>query len=262
MSVQVEFEGELSDLAWMRSFFWILQEIDLRKTQNRKRKREHGETYDLTVSIIGKTGYGKSTTLNKFFGKEIFATSTTTSCTKKAQSLEFKINNNHYLSFIDLPGIGESKSADQGYLTQYREIIKKTDVIIYILRADTRDYAIDIDLLKDLSKIENLDVKLILALNFCDKIEPISRQNSHTPTNEQIDNINKKIKHIESTFPKPRAIIPYCAATDWNLCDLEFEIVSALRKVNDLTILGGETMETKLLDMHETLKRISKAFGV
>jgi predicted GTPase len=75
--------------------------------------------YHLQVIFVGKTGYGKSTTVNKLVGKEIFQSNDVVACTRESQCADFTISDEYYLSLSDLPGIGESATLDQEYMELY-----------------------------------------------------------------------------------------------------------------------------------------------
>ncbi len=75
------------------------------------------------VVFIGKTGYGKSTTLNCLLGKDIFETDDIRSCTKESD-YALLITNNKGIVFCDLPGIGETRDADTKYRNEYYQFTK------------------------------------------------------------------------------------------------------------------------------------------
>lgn len=74
-------------------------------------------TYSKQIMFIGKTGYGKSTTLNKLVGKDIFDTSDVSICTKDLYTSMYRIDSNfpYFLMISDLPGVGETNYADNHY---------------------------------------------------------------------------------------------------------------------------------------------------
>lgn len=142
-------------------------------------------TYHVLTTFVGKTGYGKSSTINRFFGREIMEISDVKACTRECQSIDFRIRDNTYFSFGDMPGIGEDKARDRHYLKMYEDFLTFSSTIVYILRADMRDYSIDLAAYKRLFRASDLCRRVIFALNYCDKIEPISRVRTDTPTEEQ-----------------------------------------------------------------------------
>lgn len=104
----------------------------------------------LNIIFIGQTGYGKSSLINKLIGLELFEKSDYESCTKTLQSAVFFLHHKkkheklaYHLSFVDLPGIGESNESDEKYLQWYRDYIEEASIVVYLFRADKRDHAQD-----------------------------------------------------------------------------------------------------------------------
>lgn len=168
--------------------------------------------YELQVMFIGKTGYGKSTTLNKIVGKKVFESDDVQVCTKDLYSATYRIDKENFLSLSDLPGIGESNYADNQYYEWYRDMLKKSHCVVYLLRADQRDFAVDEILFKSMFTSDEDRKKVIFALNFAEKIEPISRENQLS--SQQILNLNKKVKEVAQIFNVSREDILYYSAKD------------------------------------------------
>lgn len=186
------------------------------------------------VSFFGKSGYGKSSTINAFFGDSILKTSDVAACTIQCDCLDFKINDDYFLSFSDFPGIEESEYKDKEYLEIYKNFLDSSSIVVYVLRADMRDYAIDEHAFQSIFPNDHDRKKVIFAINCCDKIEPISRVYSKTPSQEQIININKKIKSLEKTFKPHNPIVPYSAQTMWNMDVLAEAIVKVAEKSEEI----------------------------
>ena len=69
-----------------------------------------------TVVFFGKTGAGKSTTLNKLFGLEL-DTDHAVACTKEPKAIILSRSEHQYLPLeqirvVDMPGIGKSLEAE------------------------------------------------------------------------------------------------------------------------------------------------------
>ena len=154
----------------------------------------------LKIIFIGQTGYGKSSLINKLIKKDIFETSDYESCTKTLQSAVFFLHHKmkhekiaYHLSFVDLPGIGESDKADEQYLQWYKDYIKEATIIVYLFRADKRDHTQDEFFFNNVfDKKRGND--LICVISQADKIEPINR--SETLSNIQKENLEKKKEEI------------------------------------------------------------------
>ncbi|MEB3886279.1 GTPase [Lyngbya sp. CCY1209] len=162
----------------------------------------------LTVVFFGKTGVGKSSTLNALFGLN-WDTDPAIACTKKPQFADFPVGSRkqvvtfalylliddglhrlalrllqydldtfkyadfpyHQLRVVDLPGIGETSAADRKYMAYYKKWVAKADVLVWITQADTRAYKRDEIFLKKLKPFFKSSLSLILALNKIDCLE-------------------------------------------------------------------------------------------
>lgn len=188
----------------------------------------------VTISFFGKSGYGKSTTVNAFFGSPILETSDVAACTKRCDTLDFQIYEDYFLSFADYPGIGESEYQDKKYLDMYKNFLASSSVVVYVLRADMRDYAIDEHAFHSVFSRNADKKKVILAVNCCDKIEPVTRKYSKKPSAEQMVNIEKKIQAIQKVFQPYNPVVPYSAEISWNLDALAEAIVGVAEKGGDV----------------------------
>lgn len=186
--------------------------------------------YSALVLFMGKTGYGKSSTVNALVGQPLLSTSDVEACTRECQSMDFRLHSNSYLSLADLPGIGESILRDKEYLAMYQAFLAQSMATVYVLRADSRDYAVDELAMQQLFKTEADQQQLVIALNYCDKMEPFNREFSASPTAEQLENIARKIETLEAMFKPVNPVIPYSAATGWNMDGLVDGIVKTVRQ--------------------------------
>lgn len=195
-------------------------------------------SHHIQVAFFGKSGYGKSSTVNFFFGNSVLETSDVDACTRRCESLDFELSQNCYLSLADFPGIGESEYRDKEYLKMYSDFLSKSTVVVYVLRADQRDLAVDESAYRTIFPRLDDKKKVIFALNCCDKIEPISRNTSIEPSQEQQKNIEIKIDSIIQSFAPLNPVVPYSAATGWNMNRLAEAIVRSVSSSESVQLLS------------------------
>jgi small GTP-binding protein len=194
--------------------FYFLKNTTLPRNGDLLWTMNNEQIYCLQTLFIGKTGYGKSTTLNKICGQRFFETNDIESCTKTLYSSEYRLSSytKDYFSLCDLPGIGESEEADKEYLGWYSKMLEKSACVVYVLRADQRDFTLDEMVINTL--LRRNEKKLIVGLNYADKIEPITRTIPFVPTNEQIRNLEQKAKDISKLLNISQERIIYYSAID------------------------------------------------
>lgn len=191
---------------------------------------EDKTTYSLQIMFIGKTGYGKSTTLNRLVGKDVFDTSDVSVCTKDLYTSMYRINRNipSFLMISDLPGIGETNYADQHYFDWYKEMFEKSNVVVYVLRADQRDFAVDEQIINSMFSTSEDKKKLLLAINYADKIEPVNRKAGLSYI--QLENLEKRMADVSRIFNISKDnILYYSAADEINVDVLEKKMAEKLR---------------------------------
>lgn len=199
-------------------------------------KKSQKKSHDFTIAFFGKSGYGKSSTVNAFFGRDIMKTSDVEACTRRCNCLDYEISDGNYLSIGDFPGIGESEYRDREYMKMYGDFMDSVGVVVYVMRADMRDHSIDEKAYNAIFKSAKNRDKVIIAINQCDKVEPIGRGKWEAPTTEQMNNIQEKIRFLQKKFRPRHKIIPYSASTGWNMHALAEVIVKAAIDSGDLVV--------------------------
>jgi predicted GTPase len=233
LSVKVVHKTQIDELLRISPQFSFIKDKTLSENDSIYWKMNDENAFCIQVMFIGKTGYGKSTTLNKICGYQYFETDDVNICTKSLFSCEYKISDHreHYFSLCDLPGVGESSNADETYTRWYVEMLKKSACVVYLLRADQRDYSVDKEIINTIiDNSERISEKLIIGLNYADKIEPVSRISPFLPCLEQLRNLNKKLKTISELFNIDSGKVIYYSASDgYNLNDLKDSIARVVK---------------------------------
>ena len=257
--VEVLYRSTIDNLISMSPLFNFLKNGIIDETYRNYWNMNDTDAYCVQVMFIGKTGYGKSTTLNKICGKKIFETDDIDSCTKKIYSAEYKINRtqNYYLSLCDLPGIGESDDIDKEYIKLYSNMLDKSACVVYLLRCDTRDLALDINIIESLLK-ENgkLSEKLVIGLNFADEIKPKPGISTFPfiPNSEQMENLKRKVQATALSLKVPDSrIMCYSATKEYNFKEI-LEKISYVLKNNKYFISNSHSepqAEIKIDDLEK-----------
>lgn len=158
------------------------------------------------IAVIGQTGYGKSTLLNRLVHADAFESDAVRACTRGLQSADllFKTGTmNEGVSFLDLPGIGENTQADQETTTLYEQTLSFAGVILFVLRADKRDHERDLFLWREYIKPSGLPT--ICVLNAIDKIEPLQRTAGLSAQQKQ--NLKAKKQSVAELFGMSKSSI-------------------------------------------------------
>ncbi len=232
-------EGRINDLSRLHHSFGRLKSLSIIKSDDNRWKDSSTRriSHDFIMAFFGKSGYGKSSTVNALFGRDIMATSDVDSCTRRCDCINYEISPGNYLSLADFPGVGESEYRDTEYLGMYRDFMRHVGVVIYIMRADARDHSIDEKAFKAIFNTIEDQRKVIIGLNQCDKVEPVNRTEIE-PTAEQMENIQKKIRFLQQKFRPCNAVVPYSAATGWNMNALADEMVNVAIRSGDFAWHG------------------------
>ncbi len=141
-------------------------------------QRQRDADKPFVVSVMGQTGVGKSSLINALFGTNL-ATDPVRPCTKAIERVIAKSESGSELWFYDLPGIGESDKADEQYLSDYKEKIFESDVVLWAIHSDTRSVTFDKEALQKIlnsveSKVEQtyLLSKITFILTKVDLLTP------------------------------------------------------------------------------------------
>jgi len=187
------------------------------------------------VAIIGKSGVGKTSTINNLFNVE-WHTSETITGTTAVQKETFKLKGEGKLTVLDMPGLGDSIKNDKKFIEIYKEILPDVDVILYIIQADDRGLGEDERIIKDILKCDKeLDKKFIIGINKVDLLgeneglEWDDRINLPSVKQEKLieEKCNDTIKRLSKlTRIEKEAIVYFSAIKRYNLYLLLYAIIT------------------------------------
>lgn len=181
----------------------------------------------LNILFIGQTGTGKSTTINRLTDGEYMLTSDVVCCTKEMNSISYEIDDDIFISFCDMPGLGENSDVDRKYKEWYSMMYGSADCVVYMLSADKRDFAIDQEEFRKLSSLKA--DKIFIGINCVDKIPPITRGAFLKPTTTQQENINRKNEDVARQMETSIFnIVDFSAMEGYNLNELKERICETI----------------------------------
>ncbi|EMP1179216.1 GTPase family protein [Morganella morganii] len=186
--------------------------------------------YSPTIGLMGKTGAGKSSLINALFQSTLSPVSDVSGCTRQAQRFSM-VMNNHTLTFVDLPGVGESLERDREYHQLYRNLLPELDLIIWVLKADDRAWSSDEQCYRFLTKqCGYQSERFLFVLNQADKIEPCRQWDElyHQPSREQVANLELKQQAVITAFKPHHPVMTVSAAEGFQLTELAEQLIQAL----------------------------------
>ncbi len=186
--------------------------------------------YSPTIGLMGKTGAGKSSLINALFQSALSPVSNVSGCTRQAQLFNMTINN-HTLTFIDLPGVGESLERDKEYHQLYRNLLPELDLIIWVLKADDRAWSSDEQCYRFLTEqCGYQSERFLFVLNQADKIEPCRQwdEHNHQPSLEQVANLELKQQAVITAFKPHHPVMTVSATEGFQLTELAEQLIQAL----------------------------------
>ncbi|ELQ6141418.1 GTPase family protein [Cronobacter sakazakii] len=169
--------------------------------------------YEPVIGIMGKTGAGKSSLCNALFAGEVSPVSDVAACTRDPLRFRLQVGE-HFMTIVDLPGVGESGVRDTEYAALYREQLPRLDLILWLIKADDRALATDEHFYRQVIGEANRH-KVLFVISQSDKAEPTSGGN--ILSTEQKQNISRKICLLHELF---QPVHPVCAVSvrlQWGL---------------------------------------------
>jgi uncharacterized protein len=186
------------------------------------------------IAIIGKSGVGKTSTINALFNLEEevshVGAGTLVAAEKsvvlpngiplkevdmpnpekkddvsKSEEDFKKLPNGTPLKAVDMPGLGEDLEKDKEYKLIYEKILPTSDIILYIIQADLKALRQDQRILKEIvcPIVKDIKERLVIGLNQVDRIGPGNwNLKFNWPSPEQEASIDRRCLDIRAKFSK------------------------------------------------------------
>jgi predicted GTPase len=159
--------------------------------------------------ILGATGAGKSSLINRVFRENLHAVNDIKSTTRSFSTHQYTAGGNNLILITDSPGYGEV-GYDQEYSKLVVDYSRQADVMVLVLKADEKGYQRDLDLLNKVFSNPAFEKHkpFVVALNQIDKLPPTREWNPpyllHDPVapgdSEKVKNIKQKIQVVGEQF--------------------------------------------------------------
>lgn len=180
------------------------------------------------ISFFGKTGVGKTSTINTLFSLS-WPTDNAKACTTNLNFHRHITNTGGEKLIIDIPGISESIDADEIYYESYIQAVSHSGTVVWILQGDSRVYRPDQIALLKLQRYFPTHCRFILGLNQIDRIHGSWNDVLNSPSVEQSLHIKEKVNDIHNKFNKYFEIfelIEYSSLKMYNINCLYNSIIS------------------------------------
>lgn len=192
---------------------WKLENTNTAETkncdQNNKKLQEDIKkiigkikTYTPKVGVFGNSGVGKSSLCNALFGQDVAKISDVEACTRQPQEILIKSNDGQGgIILVDVPGIGEDPAHQIEYTELYKKLAPELDLILWVIKADDRNYASALDAYHSVCNTKN-SPPIVFVVTQTDKTNDVEDWNHelYEPGESQKQNIINKEHDIFNRF--------------------------------------------------------------
>ncbi|MFZ1568600.1 MAG: GTPase [Thiolinea sp.] len=233
----------------------LLNATELRKAIENKVKELRD--YTPKVGVFGVTGVGKSSLCNALFGKEAAAVSDVAACTRQPSEI-FIGSDGVGIRLIDVPGVGETIERDKEYFELYKSLLPELDLVLWVIKADDRAYAVAEKAYKEILKPDMKRCPVLFVINQVDKLNPLRDWDEahNVPGVEKQKNIDAKILEVSKAFDvSANYIEPVSVAEKYNLAQLVDKIIEVLPNEKKYSVLREAKEELRSSESQESAEK-------
>lgn len=144
---------------------------------NLAKRLKEAYTREFVFLLVGRTGVGKSSTINQLMGEEVAKVGDFEPMTMSVEQYKLPIDNINFVVF-DTPGLCDDipeKGNDKGYIKKIKDKIKYVDCVLYVTPlSDTRIRSDERYGLELITKAfgEKIWMNSLLVFTFADQVKP------------------------------------------------------------------------------------------
>jgi len=227
----------------------------------------------IKLLVGGRTGVGKSSTINALIGDEAFKTDII-ACTRENQSVMWTTDVGD-IFVQDVPGFSEASAPNLDSIT-YKENLKEqavdSHIFLFIFRADDRIQQSEIDFIREWNSDPVLSkVPTLIVFNKIDSIKPQREWNPEStnlevPTTEKEKNIVRYLEEQINRYPEisqfnaKKRVIPISAGESSS--DIPYGIENLRRAIKSLLPDALKVfMEREVKSIEEKARDIIKYYA-
>ena len=219
------------------------------------------------VCVLGHSGRGKSSTINRLFGVKVAEISHHESCTSSVTDFRLVtgsfLNRPTGIALWDVPGYGDERLPFEHYVQLYKRLARKCDVVVFML---DNEWGAHLDLkmfrkLKD--RVRGLTKKLVVAVNKADLFYPHDWDEERgAPSEKMMASIQRRLDAAASRLELKDSsrIVAFSALKDWNVYGLVTAMVDAAGESKGAKMLRAvKHDEVDAADLDEEEGRVLRA---
>jgi small GTP-binding protein len=196
------------------------------------------------VCILGHTGRGKSSTINRLFGIKMAEIGHHRSTTDTVS--DYRLITGNFMGrptgvvLWDVPGYGDDRMPFERSVKLYRRMARRCDVVIFMLDND-RSAQLDLKMFQKLNKrVPSLHKKLVVAINKADLFHPFNwDETAGAPSERMLDTIQQRVFAVGELLELGdiNRVVPISALRNWNIFALLSAMVDAAGATKGASLL-------------------------
>lgn len=220
------------------------------------------------ICVLGQTGRGKSTTINRLFGSKMAQTSHHKACTSTVTDYRLVtgtfMNRPTGVVLWDVPGYGDGRLPWNAYVKLYRRMAAKCDVVLFMLDHE-RTLPDDLKMFKKLRKRVLDKEKIVVCINKADLFHPGDwDERLQAPGAKMAETLAERIGVVSEALDLrgSQRVVAISALRNWNLYALIECLVDAAGQSRAPNLLRALSKMAQNTDAKASDTELSARFGI